>query len=129
MTAEEARATVLIVEDDEETAVTYARMLSLDGFRVRTALTAAAGLREVEEHAPDAIVLDLHLPDLDGVEFLRRLRALVHDHVTPVVIVTGDYFVDREVAAELKGLSVEIRFKPLWSDDLTSLVRTLTTYK
>jgi DNA-binding response OmpR family regulator len=122
-----APATVLIVDDDEETIATYARVLRLDGYTVHTALSAEAGLREIDQFAPDAIILDLHMPDVDGLEFLRRLRARATEHVIPVVMVTGDYYVADDVAGELKSLSAELRLKPLWFDDLTSLVRTLTT--
>lgn len=120
-------ATVLIVDDDEDTSATYARVLRLEGYRVLTAATAWAGLQQAESDPPDAILLDLHMPDVDGVQFLQRLRAGRQERAIPVVIVTGDYFVPSDIGAELRRLDAEVRFKPLWFEDLTSLVRTLIT--
>lgn len=122
-------STILIVDDDEGVTQTFARMLRLEGFKVRTALTAETGLREAEECHPDAIILDLRMPLLDGLGFLRRLREHEHEHdlerATPVAIVTGDYFLDDVVSNELRELGAELRFKPLWLEDLVGLARNL----
>ena len=118
-------ARVLLVDDDPETAQTFARMLKLEGYDVRTAINAEAGLHAVEVSAPDAILLDLHMPLVDGVAFLRRLRADEHQQHTPVAIVTGDYFIDDTVSNELSGLGVEVYLKPLWLEDLVSITHGL----
>jgi two-component system OmpR family response regulator len=114
-------ATVLIVDDDETTTENYARMLRLEGYQVRTALSAEGGLLEAENTRPDAIILDLRMPTIDGLEFLRRLRALSDQRATPVAIVTGDYMVDDAVSAQLSELGAVVRFKPLWLEDLVTL--------
>jgi DNA-binding response OmpR family regulator len=119
-------STILIVDDDEGVTQTFARMLRLEGFKVRTAVSAESGLREAEEYHPDAIILDLRMPLLDGLGFLRRLRSQQEqDHQTPVAIVTGDYFLDDSVSNELRELGAELRFKPLWLEDLVGLARNL----
>ena len=118
-------AKILIVDDDEGVTLTFARMLRLEGYHVGTAITAESGLREAEEGHPDAIILDLRMPLLDGLGFPRRLRALKDQRTTPVAIVTGDYFVDDAVSNELRELGAELRFKPLWLEDLVGLARTL----
>ncbi len=120
-----ATSTILIVDDDEGVTQTFARMLRLEGFEVRTAINAEIGLREAEEAHPDAIILDLRMPLVDGLGFLRRLRALDDQRGTPVAIVTGDYFLDESVSAELQDLGAELRFKPLWLEDLVGLARML----
>lgn len=120
-----ASATILIVDDDEGVTQTFARMLRLEGFRVRTAVTAETGLREAEDVHPDAIILDLRMPLVDGLGFLRRLRARDDQRGTPVAIVTGDYFLDDSISIELRELGAELRFKPLWLEDLVGLARTL----
>jgi CheY-like chemotaxis protein len=102
-------------------------MLTLDGHSVRTANNAEEGLRVAESVHFDAIILDLRMPILNGIEFLRRLRATERHRVTPAVIVTGDYFLDDNLAKDLRNLGVEVRFKPLWLEDLVALARTLLT--
>ncbi len=118
-------AKILIVDDDEGVTQTFARMLRLEGYQVRTAVSAETGLVEAEESHPDAIILDLRMPLVDGLGFLRRLRALESQQTTPVAIVTGDYFLDESVSNELQQLGAELRFKPLWLEDLVGLARNL----
>ena len=118
-------ATVLVVDDDEGVTQTFARVLRLEGYQVRTAASAEKGLIEAEQRHPDAIILDLRMPLVDGLGFLRRLRARDGQHDTPVAIVTGDYFLDDSVSTELRELGAELRFKPLWLEDLVGLARDL----
>jgi DNA-binding response OmpR family regulator len=127
--AERTTAKILIVDDDEGVTQTFARMLRLEGYTVRTAVSAETGLREAEHSHPDAIILDLRMPLVDGLGFLRRLRAHDHQRTTPVAIVTGDYFLDETVATELQELGAELRFKPLWLEDLVGLARNLLQSK
>jgi DNA-binding response OmpR family regulator len=118
-------AKILIVDDDESVTQTFARMLSLEGYQVRTAGSAETGLRVAAESQPDAIILDLRMPLIDGLGFLRRLRALDEQRTTPVAIVTGDYFLEDRVSSELRELGAELRFKPMWLEDLVGLARNL----
>ena len=119
-------ATILIVDDDEGVTQTFARMLRLEGFEVRTAMTAELGLREAALVHPDAIILDLRMPLVDGLGFLRRLRELESSRDTPVAIVTGDGPADGVMAHfEVRALGAELRFKPLWLEDLVGLARNL----
>ena len=120
-----ATATILIVDDDEGVTQTFARMLRLEGYHVHTAVNAETGLQEAETNNPDAIILDLRMPLVDGLTFLRKLRTYQDHHDTPVAIVTGDYFLDDSVSNELRELGAELRFKPLWLEDLVGLARTL----
>ena len=123
--SERNAATILIVDDDEGVTQTFARMLMLEGFDVRTAMNAETGLVQAQEARPDAIILDLRMPLVDGLGFLRRLRAHDEQRQTPVAIVTGDYFLDDNVSAEIRQLGAELKFKPLWLEDLVGLARTL----
>jgi DNA-binding response OmpR family regulator len=124
--SESVPTTILIVDDDEGVTETFARMLRLEGYEVRTAINAENGLHEAEVSHPDAIILDLRMPMIDGLAFLRRLRS--HDdrrRTTPVAVVTADYFLDDSVSIELRELGAELRFKPLWLEDLVGLTRSL----
>jgi DNA-binding response OmpR family regulator len=127
--ADPTTAKILIVDDDEGVTQTFARMLRLEGYQVRTAVNAENGLKEAEQSHPDAIILDLRMPLVDGLGFLRRLRAHDDHRSTPVAIVTGDYFLDDAISTELRELGAELRFKPLWLEDLVGLARNLLQSK
>jgi DNA-binding response OmpR family regulator len=79
-------AAIFIVEDDQRIRATVVRELSERGHSVRAAGSAMDALREIVEWAPEAVVLDLGLPDLDGTELLKMLRAV---SAVPVVVATA----------------------------------------
>jgi len=116
---------LLIVDDDISTTQTFAQILTLEGYDVRTAATAESGLREIQATRPDAIILDLRMPFINGLGLLYRLRAGEPHRRTPVVIVTGDQCLDDSVIRELHDLGAEVRFKPLWLEDLVDVARSL----
>jgi DNA-binding response OmpR family regulator len=113
--------TILVIDDDSGVTETFARMLALGGYNVRCSLNAEEGLREVGDGHVDAILLDLRMPRVDGLAFLRRLRAHASGGQTPVAIVTGDYFFDEAVSDELEALNAQVYFKPLWVEELTRI--------
>ena len=121
----DAAPRLLIVDDDVSTTQTFAQILKLEGYDVTTAATAESGLREIETGHPDAIILDLRMPFINGLGLLYRLRAGEVDRQTPVVIVTGDQCLDDTVIRELHDLGAEVRFKPLWLEDLVDVARSL----
>jgi DNA-binding response OmpR family regulator len=114
------------VDDDEEGVQTFARIPKLEGYSVQTALNAEMGLYEAQLNCPDAIILDLHMPLVDGLGFLRRLRSQHAQRATPVAIVTGDYFVDGSISNKIRGLcGAEVTHKPLFFEELVGLARRL----
>jgi CheY-like chemotaxis protein len=117
--------TVLIVDDDRATVDIFAQTLRLEGFEVRTALSAESGMRAVLANRPDAILVDFGMPLANGLEFLRRLRADERHRDTPVAVVTGDYFLDDTIATELHQLGAGVVFKPLLCAELVDLTRRL----
>ena len=126
--AEAATRTILIVDDDRSVADTFARMLTLEGFEVATALSADAGLELAQQSRPDAIILDMRMPIKNGLQFLRLVRAEPALATVPVAIVTGDYFLSEPTQHELQSLGATIRFKPLWLEDLIALAKTLVNH-
>jgi DNA-binding response OmpR family regulator len=90
---------ILLIEDDARLAGMVAEYLGEAGFRVATAATGGAGLARLRREPYDALVLDLMLPDMDGLEVCRRLRA---QSDVPVLMLTarGDA-TDRVVGLEL----------------------------
>jgi DNA-binding response OmpR family regulator len=125
VTSRPSAATVLVVDDDPNVTEVFARMLQIEGYRVQTAVEPESGLRQAEVSHPDAILLDLRMPRVDGVAFLRALRAHEAPHHTPVAIVTGDCCIDDVVRDELRELDAAVYFKPLWLEDLVSIAHEL----
>jgi DNA-binding response OmpR family regulator len=124
---ERRHPTILIVDDDAVAVEIFTHILKADGYQVFAAADAESGLQYLSDTIPDAVVLDLHLPLADGVEFLRLCRARVGRAEVPVAIVTGDYFIEEQVTKELQALGARVHFKPLWEEDLVRLIRDLTT--
>jgi len=78
---------ILVVDDDPAVSGSLERALRLEGYEVETAADGTAALRALALSSPDALVLDLGLPDIDGLEVCRRLRLAGDD--TPVLILTA----------------------------------------
>jgi DNA-binding response OmpR family regulator len=118
-------ARILIVDDDETVLHTFAKALSLEGYDVRVAASPLTGLQEVDEAPPDAILLDLRMPFVNGIGFLYRLRAHeAHKHI-PVAIITGDSCIDDPALQEMHDLNAQVLFKPIWLDEVVSVTRSL----
>src|SRR5690606_30253618 len=96
---EQAMATILLVEDERELGRLVVRELQAAGYRVRHAPDGAAALAIFAEEPPDLVVLDWMLPELDGLEVLRRLRQA---SPVPVLMLTARAEeVDRVVGLEV----------------------------
>lgn len=118
---------VLIIDDDAATLECFSQTLIEQGDVVRTAQSVEAGLTEATIDPPDVVLLDLHLPVMDGLDCLRRLRAAPTNQAVPVAILTGDYFIDEDVTRELGALGARIYFKPVWDTDLRQIVDALVS--
>lgn len=86
---DETRRDVLVVEDDEATRELVCRTLDGKGWRVRAAENGVVGLERLNETLPDLVLLDLMMPEMDGFEFLARMRANQRWRGIPVVVVTA----------------------------------------
>ncbi len=74
-------AHVLVIDDDEQMTTFLRRALAYAGFTVDAATTAEAGLQLARGRLPAVVVLDVPLPDLDGLTVCRRLRTMGHLHI------------------------------------------------
>ena len=117
---------ILIVDDDEGVTDSFSRLLTLEGFTVYASLNPEGGLRIAAAKHPDAIILDLRMPLINGLQFLQRLRETPALRSTPVAIVTGDIFIDDSTTSQIEALGASVLFKPVWLDDLLTLARGLT---
>ncbi len=115
---------VLIVEDEPDIRRLVVLTLEREGFRCRAAATGTEALREVKAKVPDLVVLDLMLPEVDGLEVCRRLRA---DRVTsalPIIMLTAKADeVDRVVGLEMGADDYLV--KPFSPRELAARVRAL----
>ena len=82
-------ALVLVVDDNEDNVQIMSRILLSRGFEVRTARDGKAALRSIEQELPDVVLLDIMMPDMDGIEVLDRIRANPQSASLPVILVTG----------------------------------------
>jgi phosphate regulon transcriptional regulator PhoB len=93
---------VLVVEDEPDIRDLIVLHLARDGFRCRTAASGAEALRQVKAQAPDLVVLDLMLPEMDGLEVCRRLRGDPATAGVPIIMLTARADeVDRVVGLEM----------------------------
>lgn len=113
---------VLVVDDDFMVARIHERFVErTEGFAVAgTAGTGAAALAAVAELDPDLVLLDVHLPDMDGIEVLRSLRAAGHG--VGVIMVTADRDADI-VRAALLGGAQQYLVKPFEYPELAERLR------
>ncbi|GGE41523.1 hypothetical protein GCM10007276_18630 [Agaricicola taiwanensis] len=82
------RPHILVVEDSETQAIKLRYLLEVQGFSVRTVASAEAGLETFNERLPDLVIADLHLPGMDGNEFVRNLRMNAPTRAIPVLMLT-----------------------------------------
>lgn len=118
-------ARLLLIDDDVAVSVTLARMLEFCGHQVTRIESAEAGLKEAVERPPDAVILDMKMPQMGGLEFLTRLRAAPRLETLPVGVITGDYFLGDTVLQELARLRATVRYKPIRMEDLAALTEQL----
>lgn len=112
---------ILVIDDDTRLSAMLSDYLGSAGYAVRTAATGSSGLQEIARRPPDAVVLDVMLPDTDGFDVCRKIRARSNlpilmltargeetDRIVGLEIGADDYlgkpFSPRELAARLKAL-------------------------
>lgn len=111
--------TVLVVDDEEMVIRNISRFLTAKGCEVRTATSGVAAMRSLESDVADIILLDIQLPDINGIELIPRLRSRAPG--TAVVICSSYGEVERVVAAMRQGARDYIQ-KPVNLDLLFSLL-------
>lgn len=113
---------VVVVDDAEPLSDLLAMALRYEGWNVVTAATGRAGLRAIRDHRPDVVVLDIMLPDLDGLSVLSEMRAAGDD--VPVLFLTAKDAVSDRVT----GLTVggdDYVTKPFSLEELVARLRAL----
>ena len=113
---------VLVVDDEATLSELLSMALRYEGWDVRTAADGATAVRVAREHRPDAVVLDVMLPDFDGLEVLRRMRAEAPE--VPVLFLTARDAVEDRVAGLTAGGDDYVT-KPFSLEELVARLRGL----
>jgi putative two-component system response regulator len=119
---------VLIADDTESVRALFNRLLAADGYDVVVAEDGAAALAAVTEYRPDVILLDVTMPQIDGLEVCRRLKADPATRLTPVVLVTGQAGLDDRIRGIEAGAD-DFLSKPVHPHELRARVRSLSRFK
>ena len=80
---------ILVVEDNDRNMKLFRDVLGATGYRTLEATTGGEAVALASEHTPDLVLMDIQMPDVDGVEALRRLRADERTAAIPVLAVTA----------------------------------------
>jgi two-component system response regulator PrrA len=113
---------ILLVDDDEAILDSLRRALELEGYTVRTAVDGAGALRSVAQSEPDAVVLDIGLPDLNGRVVAARMRA--GGLSTPILVLSALDRVDDRIAGVEAGAD-DYLVKPFAIGELVARLRAL----
>ena len=113
--------TIIVVEDEPDTAEMFAEMMRISGYQVIKSYTSASALALISKEKPAAVVLDIMMPDLSGLEVLKRMRNQPDLADIPVVVVSA-----RSLISDIKhgldaGASVYLT-KPVAFMDLKAAV-------
>lgn len=95
---------IAIIEDDPTISQMYRMKFESDGFEVRLAANGQIGVEVVEKFQPDIILLDLQMPEMNGTEALRYIRAKDWGKTIPVIVLTN--LGEEEAPREIKELGV-----------------------
>ncbi|MDQ5844907.1 MAG: response regulator [Acidobacteriota bacterium] len=118
------RRTILIVDDFDDTRLLLRTWLEKKGYRVVEAENGNEAVAQAETQQPDLIIMDVEMPELDGLSATRKIRALAHGQAVPIVAVSAygaDQFRDEALAAGCNEY-VPTPFEP---DELEALIRSL----
>jgi two-component system KDP operon response regulator KdpE len=115
----DSAATILVVDDEQPIRRMLRTSLSAQGYHVVEAETARQGLSQFRHHKPDVIVLDLGLPDLDGLDVIRELRS---SSAVPIVVLSGRGDEKAKVAALDLGADDYVT-KPVGIEELMARLR------
>ncbi len=114
--------TILIIDDDPAVRGAFSLILDDAGYEVREADGGLEGIERVKELRPDLIFLDLRMPGIDGVETLRRLKAIDENLNIYIVTAFADEYMDQLKVAYGEGLHFQIASKPLSSAQIKNIV-------
>lgn len=120
----QAPSTILIVDDFDDTRLLLRTWLEKKGYRVIEAENGKEAVTTAEGKRPDLIIMDVEMPELDGLSATRQIRALENFDRTPIVAVSA-YGADQFRADALKAGCNEYVSTPFEPEELENLIKTL----
>ena len=115
---------ILVIDDSNTNLVLLESLLERHGYRVYSALSAMEGIETMKENLPDLIYLDLVMPEIDGLEFIKIIRATSEWKKIPVVILSA--VTDEDIINKSRELGViEYVTKPLNIHRIVDLTKTI----
>ena len=124
---EGAVSKVLVIDDDERICQTIEKYLEMKGYKTCSAYDGRDGLKQVKRMKPDLVLLDVIMPEMNGLEVLRHLKESPKTSEIPVVMLTGRS--DEECMSEaLYGYAVEYIVKPVSMETLESKIARIISF-
>lgn len=121
-------ASILVIDDDSQILDVIALMLDSAGYNILTALDGKAGVQLAVEKLPELILLDVHMPGMNGFEVSAVLLRNPKTRNIPIVMMTGLCETEDRIKS-LEAGAVDFLVKPLSSEELTAKVRSLVRLK
>ncbi|HRF96695.1 MAG TPA: response regulator transcription factor, partial [Aggregatilineales bacterium] len=112
---------ILVIEDDEDTAEMVCTLLETAGFEAVSVGKGGTALDEIAMLSPDLVLLDIHLPDMNGLEILKKVRS--HSFL-PMIVMSG-FERDRDRVVALEAGADDFMSKPFSPDELVARVKAL----
>jgi two-component system, OmpR family, KDP operon response regulator KdpE len=116
---EPSGANILVIEDDDEQRAVLVRALHAHGYRISEARDGRTALERWEARRPDVVLLDLGLPDVEGIRIVRRIRS---EAATPIVILSARYD-ERQKVEALDAGADDYLTKPFGVEELNARLR------
>ena len=123
-TPRDGQRTILVVDDFDDTRLLLRTWLEKKGFRVVEAENGNQAVEAAERNRPDLIIMDLEMPELDGLNATRKIRSLANFEGIPIVAVSA-YGADQFRGAALAAGCDEYVSTPVEPDELERIIRSL----
>ncbi len=118
----EEKKQILLIEDEDNVRQMVSRLLTKNSYEVKEAVDGLDGLRVLENELPDLIIVDVMMPNLDGMTFTRALKTRRETQAIPIIFLTAK----GDPRSMIEGINVGAKFyvtKPFQMEDLLSKVK------